>query len=391
MSDPYITSPRILHVDDDEKILRDVAEFLQDEEIAGWGRPTVVSVPVFDDALELLDQQRFDLVILDVRLGEHENADLPVPDEAGVATLEQIRQRRFVPIVFWTGLPKTVEHLEDSLVSVREKTSGLKALLKAVRDQFATRLPLVNRALFRLVEEQQRRYMWDFVAKNWNGLDSGDDQTALAYLLARRLGQSLTTPALQQLAAELGDTSGLFPAAETIHPVEMYIQPSLPGKLQAGDLLREPHENGDRWSMILTPSCDLEWDKAEMVLLASGGSIETHPRVIAWRADEGSAKQKKKARDELHELLRQATGGQLDRWLYLPAAIAVPDLLIDMQQLRAVSPDEAATMDRVASLDSPFAESAVNRFNRYFGRIGTPDLDPEAIVKRLTQTPPDSD
>lgn len=228
MSDPYITSPRILHVDDDDKILRDVAEFLQDEEISGWGKPSVESVPVFEDALDLLEQQRFDLVILDVRLGEHENGDLPVPDEAGVATLEQIRKRRFVPVVFWTGLPKIVEHLEDPLVSVREKTSGLKTLLKAVRDQFATRLPLVNRALLRLIEEEQRRYMWDFVAKHWDGLDAGGDQTALAYLLARRLGQSLSTPALQQLAAELGDTSGLFPAAETIHPVEMYIQPLPP-------------------------------------------------------------------------------------------------------------------------------------------------------------------
>jgi hypothetical protein len=106
--------------------------------------------------------------------------------------------------------------------------------------------------------------------------------------------------------------------------VEMYIQPPLPGKLQAGELLREPHEDGDRWSLVLTPSCDLEWNKAELILLASGRSIEAHPRVIAWRGGEGNAKQKRKAQAELHELLRQATGGQLDRWLYLPAAVAHP-------------------------------------------------------------------
>jgi hypothetical protein len=61
-----------------------------------------------------------------------------------------------------------------------------------------------------------------------------------------------------------------------------------------------------------------------------------------------------------------------------------------MQQLRAVSPEDAQAMDRVATLDSPFAESAVNRFNRYFGRIGAPDLDAEAIAKRLAETPPAS-
>ena len=40
-------------------------------------------------------------------------------------------------------------------------------------------------------------------------------------------------------------------------------------------------------------------------------------------------------------------------------------------------------LERLASLDSPFAEALLARFARYFGRLGTPDLDLEVLVARL--------
>ena len=40
-------------------------------------------------------------------------------------------------------------------------------------------------------------------------------------------------------------------------------------------------------------------------------------------------------------------------------------------------------MQRIGSLTSPFAESAVNRFGRYYGRIGTDDLDVDAMMAQL--------
>ncbi len=38
---------------------------------------------------------------------------------------------------------------------------------------------------------------------------------------------------------------------------------------------------------------------------------------------------------------------------------------------------------RSASLVSPFAEAAVSRFTRYFGRVGTDDPDVDAVMVRL--------
>ena len=40
-------------------------------------------------------------------------------------------------------------------------------------------------------------------------------------------------------------------------------------------------------------------------------------------------------------------------------------------------------LERLASLDSPFAEALLARFTRYFGRLGTPDLDVAVLLQSL--------
>ena len=62
-------------------------------------------------------------------------------EEAGITTLQAIRQRRFVPVVFYTGLPHLVHHLVTPLIQVVEKTAGLPRLLDSLKSIFATRVP----------------------------------------------------------------------------------------------------------------------------------------------------------------------------------------------------------------------------------------------------------
>ena len=62
--------------------------------------------------------------------------------------------------------------------------------------------------------------------------------------------------------------------------------------------------------------------------------------------------------------------------------------MVDFQQLRSFQTERLDGMTRVASLVSPFAEAAVSRFTRYFGRVGTDDLDVAAIMDRLREAAP---
>jgi CheY-like chemotaxis protein len=227
------TTWQLLFVDDDPDICRQVREFLEGKVIPPDDRLRVETLNDFGAALNELEVRRFDLLILDVRLGSH--SDMP-DEEAGHTTLQAIRQRRFIPVVFYTGLPNLVRHLATPLIQVVEKTEGLPRLLDSLRSIFATRLPAVNRALIRHLEAIQRDYMWDFVANHWAQFGDTSDRTALAYLLARRLAISLSGAGVQQLAQELGDATITSVTEGQIHPMRYYVIPPVEPTPLAGDV-----------------------------------------------------------------------------------------------------------------------------------------------------------
>jgi hypothetical protein len=131
---------------------------------------------------------------------------------------------------------------------------------------------------------------------------------------------------------------------------------------------------------LVTPSCDIEWDKAERVVLAACEPVDQDARIQKWRETNTGTNRRR-----VEDLISHKTGGQDDRYLFLPAAPTIPDLVADFQRLRSVTPEELGAMDRIASLISPFPEAMVSRFIRYFGRVGTEDLDVETIMNRLRE------
>jgi len=370
---------RVLVVDDEEEICREVKEHLEGEAIARVGDSCKVdSLTAFPAALAKLEAERFDLVILDVRVGSQEAA-IPAPEaEAGRRLLEDIKARRYVPVVFYTALPNQVRDLESDLVRVVTKGgSSLANLLEAVRAVFATGLPDVNRALLRHIENVQRDYMWKFVVPNWGALSGTEDRRSLAYLLARRLAMSLSIDGIDDLVASLG---GAAEAVESkgIHPVQYYLLPPIMETLMAGDLLRG---NENTYYVILTPSCDFVQGKAEHVLLAKCLNLQSQPEYRNWR-EQGS----KATQDRLLKLFKNnREPGQSERFHFLPGAMTIPGLVVDFQQLLATprAEVEGGIFERLASLDSPFAEALVARFGLYFGRLGTPDLDLDQILENL--------
>lgn len=212
-----VTSWQLLFVDDEEDTCRQVKEYLEGESVSESGEfPVVETLTDFDQVLETLETRRFDLVILDLRLGPHDETR---EEEAGTKTLQAIQQRRFVPVIFYTALPHLVRNLETPLIRVIEKGPSPEPLLEAIRAIFTSRLPAVNRALIRHLETVQRDYMWAFVAKHWEQFGDTADRTALAYLLARRLALSLSGPGIQQLAQDLGDTTGGGVTEGLVHPM----------------------------------------------------------------------------------------------------------------------------------------------------------------------------
>lgn len=373
------TTWQLLCVDDDAETCRQVKEYLEGESVAGDDeRPQVETLTDFNAALQLLESRRFDLLILDVHLGPYEQMQ---QEEAGIKALEAIQLKRFVPVVFYTGLPHLVRPLGTALIQVVEKTAGPKQLLKVVKSIIATHIPTVNRALIRHLETVQRDYMWEFVAKHWEQFGDTSDRTALAYLLARRLAISLSGPGIQQLAQDLGDPTGTAVTEGTVYPMQYYLMPPVETAPLSGDVYHGQIESQADYWVLLTPSCDLVIgrEKAEWVLLARCVSLTEQAEYQGWKDAPSANKQQ-----ELKSLLgNNRKYGQPERFYFLPGALVLPDLVIDLQQLMVVPRQQLSTLTRLASLDSPFAEALLTRFTRYFGRLGTPDLDLDTIISRL--------
>ena len=140
-----------------------------------------------------------------------------------------------MPIIFYTALPKHVLPDATSFVKVVEKTAvpvtGLKSKVQEILD---TGLPQISRML----DDTQREYMWNFVQTNWRDFESTQEQSDLAYLLARRLALTLEKKA-RKLVRPLVRSRIAVPDPFRAHPMEMYVYPPLSGNHLAGEILKE--------------------------------------------------------------------------------------------------------------------------------------------------------
>lgn len=125
--------------------------------------------------------------------------------------------------------------------------------------------------------------------------------------------------------------------------------------------------------------------KAEYVQLALCRPLEQFDEYRDWR-EHPSASKKKQALEAL--LRNNRRSGQAERYHYLPGVFRIPHLIVDFQQINRVSHEALKAMDRLASLDSPYAEALLGRYNRYSGRFGTPDLDIAEVLRDLESQRP---
>lgn len=386
------TEWQVLYVDDDTELCRQVKEYLDGEAVDDSDELLQVqAISDFNNALNELESRRIDLLILDVRVGPYDQdaaGETKLEEEAsleeGIKILDAVRERRFVPVVFYTGLAYKVRPLESPVVRVVEKTEGLEELLKTVREVFDTSLPRTNRALVHHLETVQRDYMWGFVAENWSSFAGNADRRALAYLLAKRLAISLSGPGIQQLAQDLGDNTGTFSEDDKVHPMLYYLLPPVEPAPLAGDLYYGTVNEESGYWVLITPSCDmvLDREKADFMLFSRCSPLAESAEFQAWK--NGLPNPSNSVTSRLVSLLgNNRQGGQPERFYFLPGALTLPDLVADFQDLVAIRRDKVTLMQRMASLDSPFSEALLARFSRYFGRLGTPDLDVNLVVSNL--------
>lgn len=352
---------RVLIIEDQEREAKDAQREIMDAFEDNEEIEACVSIASdFDDGFSRVRDGKSDVVVLDVR---RESAT-PGPEDsaAGHAAYLDIKRARFAPVVFWTALPEKVKHEEmRPLVTVlsKEDIDQLPSAITAAVESGA--LATINE-----IEEQVARsltdHMWNELAPNWaeyrTRAEGGDAK-----------GSDIAQVLLSRLARIIDDERK---QADATHPGHRYVYPPASARRAPGDILRSEDET---WWVVLTPACDLVQKKVEFVLVAQAGRLESNGKFKKWAKNRSNG-----AWSELERDVLRATQG---RYYYLPAFREVPDLVVDLENVRSVAAGKLEEMEAIASLVSPFSEALLVQHSQFRGRVGVPDLDVSALRRRL--------
>ena len=309
----------------------------------------------FDDGFTRVRNGESDVVVLDVR--REATASVPEDDTAGHATYLDIKKARFAPVVFWTALPeKVIDEEMPPLVTVLTK-EDIEQLPVAITAAVESRAVATINEIEQQVADVLTEHMWNELAPNWAEYTADGDAADISQVLLSRLARILDDKREQ---------------ANASHPSHRYVYPSPSAHRAPGDILRATDET---WWVTLTPACDFAQDKVKFVLIAKADPLETNARYQAW-----AEKRSNGAWKELERNVLRATQG---RFYYLPAFRDIPDLVLDLENVRTITVDELEPMEAVASLVSPFAEALLVQHSQFRGRIGVPDLNAGLVQARL--------
>jgi len=390
MSGPMIWN--VMMIDDDPQILINNKKLLDGETIPGTSDTiSVKTCTDFNLSLGEFDKERIDLVIVDVRKGPVD-AVHDVDPEEGEQTLFKIRKRKFVPVIFYTALPLKVKHLIGPHVKIVRKPSDPKIIMNAIGEALKSPLPVVNRALITHLEKIQAGFMWEVADNLFLKYGNSIDPYEVAYILARRISLSLSDEGIKTFLKDSGASADFYSLDTLVHPMQYYVIPPVEEIPQAGDLFFGKIDNTKSYWCLLTPSCDIVPHKAgkppraEWVLFAKCVLLTEQPEFINWHEEFQKTKKPNNSKyGELDPLLKNnRQNSQSERFVFLPGVLDIPDLVIDFQQLKIGKFEifKNAAFERKASIDPPFSDSILSKFARYFGRVGTPDLNCACVISK---------
>jgi CheY-like chemotaxis protein len=358
---------KILFVDDDPKLRTDLVKIFNGHAI---GKHTLVASEVddFDKSVQVIIDNDYDIIVLDLYKGEPKEGG----EKSGLGVLKRIQSNLFSPVIFFSGLTKDLAGLESEVVGVVNKGhEGVDKLKAEIERMVNSNIALIKIKLYQHVKEALRKYFWDTVHEDKKVFEPIKNDISLGYLLLRRIANSLSKENIKSL---LGDDKI---NSNKAHPMEFYIYPLGGGEYEAGEILKKD----GRYYVILTPTCDFVEDqqtkrarRAVWVLLAVAKPLTETDYYLDYK------KNPEKNKERLAKVVESRRSDQL---FFLPGTPFMENLLLDFQVKEVIPYTELANYTRVAKLDSPFAESMVSSFIRFYNRIGSPDIDSEYVISTL--------
>lgn len=331
----------------------------------------------FDEALDRLKTRRYDLVVTDIyRDRKDVNKGIDAVDERARDIIEEIRSRRFTPIVAFTDGSFPESFQEGPFVKLANKSSGDAEIINQLSILIKTGIPALARQLHDELDKEAGSYLWDFLENKWQHLIEKKlaDPSTLERLIRRRASIQL---------GKIDPTSGDATELATIEGLEFYIYPSISkNELRLGEILR--HKESREFRVVLTPHCHLTVQPGESAPRAD--YVATLLAVEAkklWEMYPIAARKEAKRLDELRRRIKSPAdiGKPEGRYWFLPNFLDIPDLYCDFLRLESIPYETIKTeYDSIAVLDAPFAEAMQSCFTKFYSAVGLANLKTERFA-----------
>jgi hypothetical protein len=173
--------------------------------------------------------------------------------------------------------------------------------------------------------------------------------------------------------------------ADIAHPIEIYIYPAISAEYRAGDLLKKDN----KFYLLVTPSCDMVLKKgirkAEGVTLIECVPLSESKEFKEFSeaknsGDTGKINEKK---GKLKLFIENRSG---ERYFFLPGTHFIADSFVDFQKISAGEYNSLQSFEKIAELDTAYADSLIAKFVRYYNRIGTRDLNSDLIIDKIERS-----
>ncbi len=362
----------LLYIEDDENNRKDLVSVLQDEILCDFNI-NIEAVDTFDNAIERITPNKYHIIILDIYKGKPDDGG----EQAGLSLLQQIQGKCFVPVIFYSGNTFNVQNLKSQVVGVvRKGGEGIDGLKKEIERLVKFNLPFIKENIHDYLENEFRTYFWDIIHEERSKFSPGSNDFSLGYLILRKFGRSLTKETIYEI---LGDDTL---KKDKVHPMEFYLYPTdKTNEYEFGEILQK---DGDVF-VILTPSCDFveRFNKKSESLGRKAKKVLLLKTLLLSTTDEHTKYSEDKSSNNRESLLALIESRKGDRYFFLPQTPFIDNRIIDFQLQETVDFNDLNNFTRLAKLDSPYAESMISSFIRYYDRIGFPDIDSDLIIDKM--------
>lgn len=309
-------------------------------------------------ALDLIDKQKFDGAIIDLKLSSADS------DSEGNDVIKKIVNYKTFPVFVYSA---HIGDLDDSIersffFQVFDKTSILfSEIVKKNLEIFKTG---ITEILGRdgEIEKNLIDIFWKHSPKPFGKLMAkGINKQKLMRFIVGHLYEYLTVDDVN--------------AFDSYMPEEVYIVPPIKNTIFTGSIIKSVigSDIGKRY-IVLTPACDLDNSTANQLVLASIDSFSDHRDMTEIKTlSSGSQAKKEKAQGSLNQIINNNFKQKL---YFLPNSENFDGGFINFQNLKIVEYPGTTPSDFlvIATVNNYFLKDIISKFTSYYSRQGAPSL-----------------